>query len=390
MTEISDEMHGLEPPDAAAAGVRRFQVIQGGADAEAEPTPDYPKVIPASSFAGQLVPPRRWHIEECIPGRNVTQFAGDGAAGKSLLLQQLGACTVLGRQWLGLDVKRCPVLYLNAEDEEDELHRRMVSIAQHMDVPIDRFSSLHLWSLAGRSALLGVAAGSSSNINPTPLLDHLDSLIGDLKAGLVILDPLANLFGGNEIVRTHAMQFIALLRGLAIHHSAAVVLASHPSQMGKADGTGSSGSTGWTNACRSRILIERDKGEKGDEDARTLTVNKSNYGRIGKTLRFRWSNGVFILDSDAAAVAARAERDQQDDRLFMELLSKFEGQGIRVSHAPTSTSYGPKLMAGYPPGKGIKIERFKDAMQRLLDTKRIRISEEGPTSKPRPCLRVSS
>jgi RecA-family ATPase len=386
--ELLEEVHGMEPPAAAALGVRRFQVIQGGESQG--PESQYPKLIPASAFASKPVPPRHWHIEGFIPARNVTQVTADGATGKSLLLQQLGASTVLGRQWLGLDVKRCPVLYLNAEDDEDELHRRMMSIARHMDVEMDRFEELHLWSLAGHNALLGVS-DPRGNINPTPLLEQLDRMIGELQAGLILLDPLANLFGGNEIVRTQAMQFISLLRGLAIKHSAAVVLASHPSLTGMAQGTGSSGSTAWNNACRSRILVERQKAEKGaaDEDARTLTVNKSNYGRIGKTLRFRWVDGVFIVDSDAAAAAARAERDAKDDCLFLAMLEKFEDQGICASASP-GRNYAPALMVRHPAGKGISADRFRNSMYRLLDVERIRSIVEGPKSRPRGRLVLSS
>jgi RecA-family ATPase len=295
---------------------------------------------------------------------------------------------VLGQQWLGLDVKRCPVLYLNAEDDQDELHRRMASITHHMEVDMDRLTALHLWSLAGHNALLGTA-DRNGNIHPTPLLEHLDGLIAELGAKLVLLDPLANLFGGTEIVRTQAMQFIALLRGLAIKHSAAVVLASHPSLTGMASGTGSSGSTAWNNACRSRILVERrkDPDDPTDEDARVLTVNKANYGRVGRKLQFRWSDGVFVVDNDAAAAAARAEREKQDDKLFVAMLATLNDQGIRVSHTP-GTTYAPMYLAEQPAGKGISKERFKNAMQRLLAAKRITPVETGSPSRRRNHLEV--
>ncbi|HKN31287.1 MAG TPA: hypothetical protein VJY34_26775, partial [Roseiarcus sp.] len=43
--------------------------------------------------------------------------------------------------------------------------------------------------------------------------------IEERRPNLLVLDTLADLFGGDEIKRPHARQFISLLRGLAIEFS---------------------------------------------------------------------------------------------------------------------------------------------------------------------------
>ena len=313
----------------------------------------------------------------------MTLLSADGAAGKSLLAQQLCGSTSLGRPWLGLEVARGTALYLNAEDDYDELHRRMTAIARHMDVGLDRFSDLHLWSLAGCDAVLAAAEERGNVVRPTPLWRKLERTIATLRPRLIVLDPLANLFAGNEIIRAQAQQFVGLLRGLAIRHNAAVVLVAHPSLNGMAQGTGSSGSTGWGNSVRARLYMEREKaqGGKTDADARVLQTTKSNYSAHGQEIRFRWSDGVFVLDSGAAAAAARAERDAQDDRLFLTMLSKFEAQNITASHL-TGRNYAPKLMSDHPTAGGVSNERFRLAMLRLLDRDSIRSITEGPPSRP--------
>src|SRR5258708_1540120 len=82
-------------------------------------------VVSASSLAGKVAPPRPWHVAGWIRGRTVTMLAGDGGVGKTILALQLAVATVAGKPWLGLTPEFGPVVYLSAEDDVDELHRRL-------------------------------------------------------------------------------------------------------------------------------------------------------------------------------------------------------------------------------------------------------------------------
>jgi hypothetical protein len=57
---------------------------------------------------------------------------------------------VLGRSWLGADVVRGSVVYLGAEDDMDEMHRRFDAIAREQQVDLDRLEGLHICCLAVR------------------------------------------------------------------------------------------------------------------------------------------------------------------------------------------------------------------------------------------------
>jgi RecA-family ATPase len=120
-------------------------------------------------------------------------------------------------------------------------------------------------------------------LKETALFKALEAKLDELRPDLVILDTLADLFGGDEIKRPHARQFIGMLRGLAIKYGVTILLLSHPSLTGMTSGTGTSGSTTWSNSVRSRLYFERPKGSEGyeDDDRRILTTKKSNYGRAG-------------------------------------------------------------------------------------------------------------
>jgi RecA-family ATPase len=109
-----------------------------------------------------------------------------------------------------------------------------------------------------------------------------------------------------------------LLRGLAIKNDLAVVLIAHPSLSGMASGSGTSGSTAWSNSVRARLYLERivDEGNREiDPDLRVLRVKKSNYGPVGLELPLRWQNGGFIVDGPAGGfdkIAAEANTTLAD------------------------------------------------------------------------------
>ena len=62
-----------------------------------------------------------------MPANNVTMLAGDGGAGKSLLSLQLAVAVATGGSWIGFRPKAGSVLFVSAEDEIEELHRRLAS-----------------------------------------------------------------------------------------------------------------------------------------------------------------------------------------------------------------------------------------------------------------------
>jgi len=81
--------------------------------------------IDMSKWDAVPAPPREWAIQDCVPLRQPTIFSGEGAVGKSLLDLMRSVAHVLGKSWLGKVTEPGPAIYLGAEDEEGELHRRL-------------------------------------------------------------------------------------------------------------------------------------------------------------------------------------------------------------------------------------------------------------------------
>jgi RecA-family ATPase len=345
-------------------------------------------IFAASELEGHIVRPRSWHVQDLIPCNTVTLFSGDGGTGKSLLALQLAVSTASARPWLRMAVKEGSALYLSAEDDRDELARRIKDIQQAEGVPFSDISKLKCRSLAGEDALLATLQKDGA-LQPTHLLKAIEHLLERDKPDLVVLDTLADYFPGNENDRSQARQFIGMLRGLAIRHNCTVFLLAHPSLTGINSGTGTSGSTGWNNSVRSRLYLSRVKqdGYEANPNARVLQTMKSNYASIGGEIALTWQDGVFVAGApisglDRMAVSAKAER------LFLTFLRQSEEQGRRLSYAGGQT-YAPRVFEAHPDAEGVTKRAFKQAMENLLHSGKIKIGEDGPPSKRRKFLMVA-
>lgn len=350
-----------------------------------EPAPDAPLLTfaPASALAKRPIPSREWHVEGLIPARTVTLLSGDGGTGKSLLALQLAVSTAAGLPWIGRGATPGRVLFLSAEDDVDELHRRLADILDAEGAGFDRLGNLLIRSLAGEDALLAVQDRRTGALAPTPLLDALDAEIARVQPALVVLDTLADLTAGEENNRAHARQFIGLLRGLAIRHGCALLLLSHPSLTGMASGSGLSGSTAWNASVRSRLYLDRirDGDYEANPDARRLVTKKANFARTGGEIGLTWHAGVFVAEAaptglDALAAGAKGQR------VFLQMLAEFTAQGRYVSANPGPT-YAPAQFVGNPGAEGCAKRALKSAMDALFSRGDIVVAEHGKGAKAR-------
>lgn len=340
----------------------------------------------AADLDGKPVPPRDWLVPDLIPAATVTLLTGDGGTGKSLLALQLAVACALGKPWLGRGVSAGRALFLSAEDDEAELHRRLWDVVQAEDAALADLDQLSIRSLAGEDALLAALDLRSGILRASDLFRELDAFMGDLRPVVLVLDTLADLFPGNENDRAQARQFVGLLRGLAIRHQCAVVLLAHPSLSGIQSGAGTSGSTGWSNSVRSRLYLRRvlQGDEETNPDARVLETMKANYGPTGGEIALTWCDGVFVPDATEDGLDRMAKRSRAE-RVFLKLLRLFAEQGRRVNSGGGQT-YAPSVFAQHPDAEGVTREAMRDAMERLLQSGRVMNVETGRESKRRSHL----
>jgi RecA-family ATPase len=344
-------------------------------------------IVNPRDWHGLPIPIRQWFIEGLIPMRQVTILNGDGGVGKSLLALQIAAASALSCDTLELEPLAGPALYVGAEDEADEFHRRLWDIVRLHGFQMDDLWRFRLVPLADADALLSVP-DRNGVLRETPLWSGITKFAHEFRPRIIVLDTAADLFGGDEIKRGQVRQFISMLRKLAIELDCAVVLLAHPSLDGMRSGSGSSGSTAWNNSVRSRLYLTPMGGELANPEGRILTTKKANYGKTGGEIRIQWQDGAFVLD-DGKASPALSILHQRHDELFRSLLSAINRTGQRV--APTrGVNYAPAVMAERPDAEGASRKQFEAAMQRLLATGLIKVITEGPPSKRRQRLIVSA
>ena len=368
-----------EPPAVAATTIATEPSLVWGETPslktrEGEPSsPEFSPVV----WGTTSPPPRDWIVEGYLPRGEVTIFTGDGGTGKSLLMQQLQACMAVGSPWLGLKTTPGTSLALYCEDSGEELHRRQEAINRYLLAANAELERMLLWPRPSTAGSLLMTFDNRDQGTKTKFLGHLVQRLQIRKPDVLILDTLADFYGGNENARSQVTQFCRMLSAIAARFHCAIVLCGHPSQSGNNSGSGMAGSTAWNNAVRSRLFLSREKTVEGIElnaNVRLLSRMKANYSGTGDKVRLCWAEGVFRHEHEAQSETFFDSADEEAEKLFLELLNEFDNAGRRVS-ASKKGVYAPREFAKRA-GGGADAEkrwaaRFEAAMQSLIEAGRV-------------------
>ena len=204
-----ESIRGPEPaaPDLANPYAHAEPHWEWSADGDGANNFIQPLFDPADFRFGRFLksdpPKRKWVIEGVLPLGVAGLLASMGGAGKSFLMYQLGLCITTGRPFLGMEMgEPGSFLYLAAEDDEAELHRRGLTLIEHyerMAGPFDRKAvaeQLYVVPRVASDNLLTRAAGSGG-VHLTALVKRLVKAaiqIPDLK--MIVVDPVSRFRGG--------------------------------------------------------------------------------------------------------------------------------------------------------------------------------------------------
>ena len=270
--------------------------------------------------------PRQWIIRDWLPLGAVTILAGPGGIGKSRWALQLAGGVASGGdmdRWVGgwtddsygtltlgnaLPREGAPVLYATWEDSAEEIFRRLAEVSGPPApwVTPTRLEELHIVDMAGRGPLWGPDVGRHilTAAGMLAVGHQLRDLAERLGAILVILDPLAAVYAGDENARALVRAFMADWDAWARAADLSVLILSHPPKSGAAY----AGSTDWQAAARAMWQLEqaelnpkRRKGAEAESGWR-LAVVKSNYGPKPQQLRLEWDAGVGELRWEVAGL----------------------------------------------------------------------------------------
>jgi RecA-family ATPase len=353
-----------------------------------------PRIVCPTIFKGRTPPPRLWIVSDWVPCGVVTGLYGGGGVGKSLLALQLQTGTALGSTWLGLPVEAAASLGVYCEDDENELWRRQDDINASYGVDHGALGSMHWMPRLGEDNLLMTFARNGVG-EMTKFHRHVVEAALDLKARLVIIDTAADTFGGNENDRNQVRQFVQRALGqIALKIDGALVCCAHPSRAGLSSGEGDSGSTGWSNAFRSRQYLfepEAEGDDPPDPNARILERKKANYASRSDELKLRWRNGVIIPD-DASAPGMTSMGKFEATFVFLDLVHEMVNQNRPVSSNGKAGNYAPRQFEKLPTEQryGFRKADFERAMNALFRDRKIENIPYGRRGDERTKIAVIS
>ena len=290
------------------------------------------KPLDAYSLSNPYPPAFEWLVDSWLPWGRVALLAGDGGLGKSRLALRLAAGIASAEpDWLGgistaedakrrnmrLDVPEHAVI-ASWEDDLNEFDRRLAALGKH-DVTGGRITFV---DMADRGPLWAPMRGGhvSSMASLTPAGEKLREYSERTGAVLLVIDPLAAAYAGDENARGLVRAFLSSWDAWARRCGCAVLFVGHTPK----NDSRTSGSTDWRNAVRSVWTLDyqvpnkaTDYGPSHEPGVLLLECEKTNYGAPPPAIYLTREGGVLTERSkpdwvDGPSVAATNGKGKYD------------------------------------------------------------------------------
>jgi hypothetical protein len=241
----------------------------------------------------EKIPRRQWVLPGLLLRKHVTMTVAPGGTGKSVLTLCVAGMLAANKAWARWKPrKQCKVLIINAEEDDDELARRSFAVAMK-SLDIHDNSILKGWVRAAKNPtniLVSKYDQRTRNMTREPLIEELINTIKREKIDVVIVDPFAETFYGEEGVME--LKWVATIwRDIARQTNCAIWLIHHTKKYAgdmAGDIDAARGSGALSNVTRiGTTLFVMTKGEAQEfgisEEDRTLYIRlddaKANYDR---------------------------------------------------------------------------------------------------------------
>lgn len=329
----------------------------------------------------QLMPPdRKWAIKGWLGFGHVTLLVGSGGIGKTLLAQQMASCLALGRPFIEAIERPYKCLMWACEDDHDELWRRQVAISRWCQAGLEEFHEC--LTIVPRHGLDNALVSTDfGKLTFSPLIARLSEQANDLGSEVVILDNVAQLYGGNENDRHSVTAFLNALSGA--FRGMAIMLLAHPSR-----GAGSefSGSSAWENTARTRLYLGANLPDNKDQDivpsdnVRYLSRRKANYSPKDWR-RMTYADGALTPDpvEDEGGGIIAGIKHGRARRIIVDGLQKLATMGIHGTDGKRSPNFLPKALAEYGLNEGLPSHELATAMRSLMLDGRLLRQQVGKT-----------
>ena len=253
-----------------------------------------------SYFLDTPPPTQRWLFNNCLPVGKVALMVARGGTGKSQLSIQMAISVATGTAFISTwpIVEFGPAIMLCAEDDEDEIHRRLLKAANEMALLAadpacfyERLrSNLFIKSVTGVNVQL-TSMELSKEISPTDNVEKLLHTVREIKdVKLITLDPVSRFRGGQENSAEDTTRFVEVMERIAKETGATVLSIHHVNKASGSSGEqmqeASRGSSALTDGVRWQAnlaaMTSAEAKEYGvNEEDRpyylSLSITKNNY-----------------------------------------------------------------------------------------------------------------
>jgi hypothetical protein len=188
--------------------------------------PQIPTVCPFP-LDGSTIPRRPWIVPGLLLRRHVTLLVAPPGSGKSLLTLQLAMlCTGALVEWATWKPRgKFRSLLINVEEDEDEMRRRLFAAAAVMKIEHDQLTGLYL--AKADDIVVAKADNKTKTVVATPMIESIIATIKQLEVDIVIVDPFAETFVGDENSNSELKWAGVLWRRVARETNTAVLLVHH-------------------------------------------------------------------------------------------------------------------------------------------------------------------
>ena len=254
---------GLDLSQWRDAALARFHVPGAAPGAAVQPAASCTPIDPYSFTTidpDDMPPHRPWSVSTKLIEGEVTVLAAKGGWGKSAYSISTTCSAASGRDFLNQKIwggcKR--VLYINSEDDTDELQRRFVAAARHHKLTKSDLARIMIRGVntPGHETVT-TGDESAPRVNERGFT-VLEAIIAKTDPDIVILDPLGTFCPAGLNNNGVMSQVVLRLKRLAKKHRCAILLVHHTRKDGDLTNTDAiGGASAIVNQARVAMMIAR-------------------------------------------------------------------------------------------------------------------------------------
>ena len=220
--DVSDWIENGGTPEAL------YELIDKTPDWSQESVVKVPLLFPFP-IRGEDIPRRQWIVPGLLLRRNVTILVAPPGSGKSLLTLQMALMMGTAKRWGGWHPRGpCKTLVINAEDDSDEMRRRLYAACQEMKITAaDLAQRVAIAEAPGGSIIVAKADSRTKTVVEQPMVKELLKTVKEYGFDVLVVDPFAETFEGDENSNSELKWAAVLWRDIARETNCAVMLVHH-------------------------------------------------------------------------------------------------------------------------------------------------------------------